>query len=60
MRPIYGRFPLFWLCVWPVLAWPMPLAGAWLALWRAIRRFDCALNRKLHRPVLARSLKPDS
>lgn len=51
MCPVYGRFLLFWLCVWPVLAWPMPLAGAWLALWRAIRRVDRALNRKLRRPV---------
>jgi abequosyltransferase len=46
MRLIYGRFPLFWLCVYPILAWPMLLAGAWLAVWRAIRRVDRAVNRR--------------
>jgi abequosyltransferase len=46
MRPIYGRFPLFWLGVYPILEWPMPLAGAWLGLWRAIRRVDRAVNRR--------------
>lgn len=48
MRPVYGRFPLFWVCVWPLLTWPMPLAGAWLAIWRAIRRVDRAIDRRLH------------
>ena len=45
MRPVYGRLPLFWLCVWPILAWPMLPAGGWLFLWRTIRRADLALNR---------------
>jgi len=45
MRPIYSRLPLFWVCVWPILAWPMLPAGAWLFLWRTIRRIDLALNR---------------
>ena len=54
MRPIYGRFPLFWLCVYPILTWPMPLAGAWLALWRGIRRLDRGLNRWRGSRLLAR------
>jgi abequosyltransferase len=51
MRPVYGGFALFWLCVWPLLAWPMPLAGCWLALWRGIRYADRALNRARHRKL---------
>ena len=53
MRPIYGRFPLFWVCAWPILSWPMPLAGAWLALWRTIRRVHRALARRVYRSVPA-------
>ena len=49
MRPIYGRFAMFWICAWPILTWPMPLAGAWLALWRFIRRLDRA--RQHSRPI---------
>lgn len=51
MRPIYGNRPLFWLFTWPLLAWPLPLAGAWLALTRLLRRIDLALNRILHKPL---------
>ena len=51
MLPIYGRTPFFWLCTWPLLAWPMFPAGAWLALWRGIRHLDRSLHRLLHRPL---------
>jgi len=46
MRPIYRHLPLFWFCTYPLLAWPMLPAGAWLALWRAIRKIDLWLNRR--------------
>ena len=45
MRPIYGRFALYWLCVYPLLAWPMFPAGCWLLLWRTVRKLDRALDR---------------
>jgi hypothetical protein len=51
LRPIYGRFPLFWICAWPILSWPMPLAGAWLALWRGIRGIHRALARRRYQRV---------
>jgi glycosyltransferase involved in cell wall biosynthesis len=53
MKPIYKRFPLFWLCTYPLLAWPMLPAGAWLALWRAIRKIDLWLNRRLSSAIEA-------
>ena len=46
MRPYFGRLPLFWFSTWPILAWPMPLAGAWLLLWRTLRRFDLWMHRR--------------
>jgi hypothetical protein len=54
MKPIYGRFTLFWLCVYPLLAWPMLPAGAWLALWRTIRKLDLWLNRRLRSAIAIR------
>jgi abequosyltransferase len=54
MKPIYGRFPLFWLCVYPLLAWPMLPAGGWLALLRTIRKIDRWLNRRLHSAIAIR------
>ena len=47
MKPIYGSLPLFWLCTYPLLAWPMLPAGGWLAIWRIIRKLDLWLNRRL-------------
>ena len=44
-RPIYGRFALYWLCVYPLLAWPMFPAGCWLFVWRTLRKLDLALDR---------------
>jgi abequosyltransferase len=55
MKPFYGHLPLFWLCVYPLLTWPMPLAGGWLALWRGIRSIDRLLNRFGHRRDAASS-----
>jgi hypothetical protein len=56
MRPIYGRFALFWLCVYPLLAWPMFPAGCWLFVWRTIRKLDLALNRlRVSRAVTLKS-----
>ena len=56
MRPIYGRFALFWLCVYPLLAWPMFPAGCWLFVWRTIRKLDLALNRmRVSRAVTPKS-----
>jgi len=46
MRPIYGRFALYWLCVYPLLAWPMFPAGCWLFVWRTLRKVDLALDRR--------------
>ena len=40
MRRYYGRRPSFWVLTWPLLAWPMLAAGAWLAGLRAVRRLD--------------------
>jgi abequosyltransferase len=54
MKPIYRRFPLFWLCTYPLLAWPMLPAGGWLALWRTIRKLDRWLNRRLHSAIAIR------
>jgi glycosyltransferase involved in cell wall biosynthesis len=53
MRPIYRRFPLFWLCTYPLLVWPMLPAGAWLALWRTIRKIDLWLNRRVSSAIAA-------
>ena len=46
MRPYFGRLPLFWISTWPILAWPMPLAGAWLLFWRSLRRLDLWMHRR--------------
>jgi glycosyltransferase involved in cell wall biosynthesis len=46
MKPIYGHLALFWVCAYPLLAWPMFPAGCWLALWRTIRRVDRLLHRR--------------
>jgi len=51
MRPLYGRFAIFWIATWPLLVLPMPLAGAWLAILRATRHLDRALSRIRHSPV---------
>jgi len=42
MYPIYGRRPLYWLCVYPLLTFPRLLAGGWLAVLRGIRKVDRA------------------
>ena len=42
MRPIYGKRPLYWLCVYPLLKLPRLLAGGWLAVLRGIRKVDRA------------------
>ncbi len=46
MRPYFGRLPLFWISTWPILTWPMPLAGAWLLFWRTLRRLDLWRHRR--------------
>jgi hypothetical protein len=49
MRRAYGDRWRFWVLTWPLLAWPMPLAGVWLAVLRGIRRVDGLLERMRHR-----------
>jgi abequosyltransferase len=49
MRPRYGRLLLFWLCVYPILVWPMLPAGGWVLLWRTVRRIDLFVNRLRYR-----------
>lgn len=53
MRPYFGRMPLFWISTWPILAWPMPLAGAWLLFWRAVRRVDLWMHRRTASEMIA-------
>ncbi len=45
LRPLYGRFAIFWIATWPLLVLPMLPAGLWLALLRGIRHIDRTLNR---------------
>ena len=49
MRRAYGDRWRFWVLTWPLLAWPMPLAGAWLAMLRGVRHLDRVLERIGHR-----------
>ncbi len=51
MRQAYGNRPRFWFLTWPLLAWPMPLAGAWLAMLRGIRSIDRSMHRRRHPPL---------
>lgn len=51
MRRVYGNKLRFWFLTWPLLAWPMLLAGGWLAILRGIRHVDRALERGRHRPI---------
>ncbi|HZL26622.1 MAG TPA: glycosyltransferase [Acidobacteriaceae bacterium] len=51
MRRAYGDRPRFWVLTWPLLAWPMLPAGAWLALLRGVRHVDAALERARNRPI---------
>lgn len=44
MGPIYGKRPLYWLCVYPLLTLPRLCAGGWLAIIRGIRHIDRALH----------------
>lgn len=46
LRPYYGRFPILWIAIWPLLVLPMVPAGGWLALLRGIRHVDRVLNRR--------------
>jgi len=55
MRPLYGRRPLYWLCVYPLIMLPRLFAGGWLAMLRGIRKID----RAWHAPR-AESLVPAS
>ena len=52
LQPFYGKLPIFWICVVPLLRWPMLLAGAWLALWRVIRKIDYFLNHRRFKPFI--------
>ena len=45
MKPFYGHLALFWVCVYPLLSWPMFPAGCWVILWRTLRRVDRLLHR---------------
>jgi abequosyltransferase len=49
MRPLFGRLALFWICVYPILVWPMLPAGGWLWMWRLVRRIDLFVNRLRYR-----------
>ena len=52
IRPLYGGLGVFWWAAWPLLALPLPVAGAWLAGLRLLRRVDLWASRRLH-PALS-------
>jgi glycosyltransferase involved in cell wall biosynthesis len=56
MRPLYGGMGLFWVATWPLLAWPLPLAGVWLTLLRMVRRMDLLVNRRVTTRLDARGV----
>jgi glycosyltransferase involved in cell wall biosynthesis len=49
MRRVYGKRARFWVLTWPLLAWPMPLAGAWLAVLRGVRHVHRWMERRRYR-----------
>lgn len=51
MKPVYGNRWQFWFWAWPLLAWPMLPAGAWLFMLRKLRTLSRRRMDRRHPPL---------
>lgn len=46
LRPVFGSYAAFWLMVYPAIAWPVPLAEAWLKVCKNGMKIAGLANRR--------------